>query len=151
MNFVSTNLTFSTFSFNAKKDANKLAELFRPGRQKLDNYDLKLAHRRANVALDMYLGENNVQAGIDCFANIINEGPMESLSWAACHVIRAGLTLDKVSSNLFKSTCYREMVFSHLSFQILVIMTFFILLNHKQKPKFSISGLSKIILPIIYH
>ena len=80
-------------SFNREN----LDELFRPGQQSIENYNLSLAHQRANCALDMYLGENNVQGGIERFADIIDEGPMESLSWAACFVIRAGLTLDKVS------------------------------------------------------
>lgn len=64
--------------------------------QSLENYNLRLAHQRANAALDKYLGENNVQAGIDLFTKVKDEGPMESIAWSACFVIRASLTLDKV-------------------------------------------------------
>nr|XP_027205602.1 tetratricopeptide repeat protein 39C-like [Dermatophagoides pteronyssinus] len=86
--------TFGRYLYESFNHGN-LDELFRPGQQSIENYNLTLAHQRANCALDMYLGENNVQGGIERFADIIDEGPMESLSWAACFVIRAGLTLDK--------------------------------------------------------
>lgn len=93
-------------SLNATDDES-VAELFRPGRQSLENYDLKLAHQRYNVAYDKFLGVNNVKAGIELFANIKDEGFMESLAWAACHCIRASLTLDKAEIDLARQ-CLRH-------------------------------------------
>ena len=75
-----------------------MEELFKPGKQSLENYDLRLAHQRFNAAYDKFLGENNVKAGIELFVRVKDEGYMEAVAWAACHVIRASLTLEKVSA-----------------------------------------------------
>ena len=75
-----------------------MEELFKPGQQSIENYNLRLAHQRMNAAYDKFLGENNVKAGIEMFLPVKDEGFMEAVSWAACYVIRAALTLDKVSA-----------------------------------------------------
>lgn len=63
----------------------------------MENYSLRLGHQRLNATMDKYVGENNVQAGIDHFEKVKDEGPLESLAYAICWVIRASLTLDQVS------------------------------------------------------
>lgn len=75
-----------------------MEELFKLGQHgEGDNYSLQLGHQRMNTALDKFLGENNVQAGIDYFARVKDEGFMEAITWAAMHVIRAALSLEKVT------------------------------------------------------
>ena len=86
-------------SLNATDDES-IKRLFQPGLQSLENYDLRLGHQRWNVCCDKYLGENNVQAGIDLFGPLVDEGPFESAAYAMCFFIRALLTLDQVSSLL---------------------------------------------------
>ena len=63
-----------------------------------------MGHQRFNVAYDKFLGENNVKAGIELFARVKDEGFMEAIAWSACHVIRASLTLEKVSNVKLQSS-----------------------------------------------
>lgn len=123
--------TFFSSSLNATDDES-VAELFRPGRQSLENYDLKLAHQRYNVAYDKFLGVNNVKAGIELFANIKDEGFMESLAWAACHCIRASLTLDKVS------IVYHTLLYIH-TICMKPLFLFFYFAQKKQKKNFNLN------------
>lgn len=87
-------------SLNATDD-DSLEELFQPGQQSIENYDLRIGHQRMNAAYDKFLGENNVQAGIDFFAKVKDEGFMEATSLAAVHLIRSALTLEKVSFSYY--------------------------------------------------
>lgn len=98
VNVCLTLLLVFCLSLNAT-DEDSLRELFKPGLQSMENYDLRLGHQRVNVALDKFLGENNVKAGINIFADLKDEGFMEAVAWAACHVIRASLTLEKVGAS----------------------------------------------------
>lgn len=75
-----------------------LEALFKPDMQSLTNYNLALAHQRANASFDTYLGENNVDAGVELFTKVRHEGPIEAISLAFCFTIRAALTLDLVGS-----------------------------------------------------
>jgi len=88
-------------------DDESIRELFTPVWPDSDDddysdyqYDLRKANQRANVAMDKHLGLNNVQAGMDSLEPLKNDGYVEAVSWAACFVIRASLTLEKVSNSL---------------------------------------------------
>ena len=112
-----------TFSLNATDDES-IKVLFTPVCSLGEDtdytdyeYDLRKAHQRANVAMDKHLGYNNVQAGIDNLGPLKYDGYIEAVSWAACFVIRASLTLEKVSS-LFTFQTFQTLLFSFIFFRL---------------------------------